>query len=31
MRAVAVLLLLAAPLFAADPPGTVKVAAVQCS
>ncbi len=31
MRSAVVLLLLAAPLFAADPPATVKVAAVQCS
>jgi predicted amidohydrolase len=31
MRCVAVLLLVAFPLFAADPPATVKVAAVQCS
>ena len=31
MRSAVVLLLLATPLFAADPPATVKVAAVQCS
>lgn len=31
MRAVPILLFLTAPLFAADPPATVKVAAVQCS